>query len=113
MPPKTRPDAITRAQMPASSRSNPAMPIILMIIATLIFFFLLLIFIGIIPLEVIKGDKIEDKRLDTALNQSEQRAMTNLNTTGSLYPVQMAPTPDPILSSLEKPFMAEEEQEEK
>jgi hypothetical protein len=89
------------------------MPIIIGIIAMLIFFVILLIFIGVIPFEVIKGDKLEDKRVDTAVNKAEQRAMTNLNTTGSLYPVQTAGTPDPILSSLEAPFMAEEQQEEK
>ncbi|MFH0968112.1 MAG: hypothetical protein V1862_10565 [Methanobacteriota archaeon] len=115
MPPNNRPDAIARAQMPGSSRGNPATPIIIGIIATIIFFVILLIFIGVIPFEVIQGDKGEDKRLDTAINQSETRAMSNLENTGTLYPNEskIPAKPDPILSSLDKPFAAEEQQEER
>lgn len=115
MPQKNRPDAITRAQMPASSRSNPAIPIIIGILAILLFFFILLIFIGVIPLEVLKGDTIEDQRFDAVVNQTEQRAMSNLNATGSIYPNEsdIPASPDHILSTLEKPFIAEEEQEER
>lgn len=113
MPQRDRPDAITRAQMPASSRSNPAMPIIVGILAMLILLLFFLIFMGIIPFEVKKGDVTENTRLQAAVNQSEQRAMQNVNATGEVIPDTAIATPDPILSSLEKPYLVEEEQEER
>jgi len=81
----------------------------------IIVFVLLLLFMGIIPFEAVKGGEKESKNLQEAINQSETRAMSNLNATGSLYPNEskIPATPDPILHSLEQPFMAEEEQEER
>lgn len=115
MDPKNRPDAITRAQMPASSLNNPVVPIIIGIVVIIIFFILLFIFIGIIPLEVVKGGEMESQKLETAVNLSETRVMSNLGNTGSLYPNEskIPAKPDPILSKLEQPFAAEEEQEER
>jgi hypothetical protein len=113
MPPNTRPDAITRAEMPASAQGNPATPIIIGLIGVLIFFLLLLLFMGVIPFEVFKGGEKETKNLDAAINRSESQAMHNLNSTGSLYPAGPPVTPDPILSSLEAPYAAEEEKEER
>jgi len=115
MPPNNRPDAITRAQMPGSSRGNPITPIIIGIIMVIIFFVLLLLFIGVIPYEALKGGEQETKNLDTAVNHSEARAMSNLDNTGTLYPNEskIPAKPDPILNSLEQPFAAEEEQEER
>ena len=101
-----RPDAITRAQMPASSRSNPALPVILGILALLILLFIFLIFFGVIPLEVKKGDITENARLEAAVNQTEHRAMQNVNATGEVIPDTAVATPDPILSQLDRPFDA-------
>lgn len=112
MPQKNRPDAITRAQMPASSRSNPALPIIVGILSLLILLFIFLIFVGLIPFEVKKGDINENKRLEAAVNQTEQRAMQNVNATGEVIPDSAVASPDPILSPLEKPFDAEALKEE-
>ncbi|HWQ68132.1 MAG TPA: hypothetical protein VN372_14850 [Methanospirillum sp.] len=112
---KNRPDAITRAQMPASSRGNPATPIIIFIVIVSVCFLLLLLFMGIIPFEALQGDHIESKKIDAAVNYSETRAMNNLDNTGTIYPNEskIPDKPDPILSSLEKPFAAEEEEEER
>lgn len=112
MPQRNRPDAITLAQMPASAQGNPATPIIIGVIGVLIFFLLLLLFVGVIPLEIIKGGKAETKQLDKAINQSEARAVSNLNKTGSIYPVGPPAKPDPILSKIEAPYVAEEQNEE-
>ena len=115
MTPKRRPDAIVRAQMPVSSRGNTATPIIIGLIMVIIMFVLLLLFMGIIPFEAVKGGEKESETLKEVVNQSEERAMSNLNITGSLYPDEskIPATPDPILSSLEQPFIAEQEQEER
>ena len=115
MVPKNRPDAITRAQMPASSRGNPVIPIFIAILVMIFFFFLLLLFMGIIPYEAVKGGEKEERKLDSAVNQAESRAMQNLNNTGSIFPDTPAKpaVPDPVLSHLEQPFSAEEEREER
>ena len=70
---------------------------------------------GIIPYEAVKGGQIESKKFDDAVNRSEERAMTNLNNTGTLYPNEstIPAKPDPILSKIEEPFASEEEQEER
>jgi hypothetical protein len=107
-----RPDAITRAEMPASARSNPAVPIILGIVMTFIVLFLFLLFMGMIPFEAIQGEGKETKQVDTAVSMEEKQAMSNLNKTGSLYPNNPPAKPDPILSKLDAPFQAEEMQEE-
>jgi hypothetical protein len=101
---KNRPDAISRAQMPASSRSNPAMPIIIGILTLLLLLLIFLIFAGIIPFEVKKGDIKEDARIEAAVNLAEQRAMQNVNATGEVIPDTAVASPDPILTHLEQPF---------
>ena len=113
MPQKNRPDAITRAQMPVSSRSNPAMPIIVGILVLLILLFIFLIFFGLIPVEIKKSDITENERLEAAVNQAEQRAMQNVNATGEVIPDTSVASPDPILSQLEKPFDAAALKEER
>ncbi|PKL60234.1 MAG: hypothetical protein CVV33_03710 [Methanomicrobiales archaeon HGW-Methanomicrobiales-4] len=101
--------------MPESSRGSPATPIIIGIVMVIIIFILLLIFIGVIPYEAIQGGKIDSKNLDASVKQSELQAMKNSDNTEALYPNEskIPAKPDPILSSLEQPFAAEEEQEER
>jgi hypothetical protein len=115
MVPNNRPDAIIRAQMPPSSRGKPAAPIIIAILIMIFLFFLLLLFMGIIPYEALKGGEKEEKKLDSAVNQAESRAMQNINNTGTVFPnkSEKPAIPDPILSRLDQPFTAEEEQEER
>lgn len=111
----SRPDAIARAQLPPSARRNPATPIIIAILSVIGFFLVLLLFLGYIPYEAVMGAKEESKNMDAAVHQEEERAMKNLNQSGSLYPneSQIPAKPDPILSKLEKPFSTEENKAEK
>lgn len=111
----TRPDAITRAQIPGSSRKNPATPILVGIILLIIFFIIILLFVWIIPMDAAKAGEEENQNLEKAVNLSEERALHNLASTGTLYPNEsnVPATPDPILHSLEQPFMEEEEKEER
>lgn len=112
MPQRTRPDAITRAQMPASASWNQATPIILGLITLAVFLLILLLFMGIIPMEAITGAQKESESLDSAMNDTKQRAIERINATGSIFPPGPPATPDPILSTVEAPFEKEQDQEE-
>jgi hypothetical protein len=98
-----------------SFEENLNISIIIGVIIILILLCILLIFIGMIPLEWKNADKVEDKRIATAINQNEQRAMVNINSSGSINPTDhnISATPDPILSRIKQPFLTEEEQEGK
>jgi len=108
-----RPDAITRAQMPPSSRSNPLTPIIVGVIVTLIVFALLLLFLVIIPLTAEQGTEERSERLDSAVNLAVNQAMENVDNTGTIYQKEPSITMSPGLLAIEKPFEAEQEQEER
>jgi len=108
-----RPDAITRAQMPPSSRSNPLTPIIVGVIVTLIVFALLLLFLVIIPLTAEQGTEERSERLDSAVNLAVNQAMENVDNTGTIYQKEPSITMSTGLLAIEKPFEAEQEQEER
>ena len=108
-----RPDSITRAQMPPSSRSNPLTPIIVGIVVVIIIFALVLLFMVIIPLSAEKSTGDRSEQLDAAINLSVNQAMENVNDTGTIYQKEPSIPMSPELSAIEKPFEAEEEQEEK
>lgn len=110
--PEKRTDATIRAEMPASVWSNPAAPIILGIIVTIFLFFLILLLMGVMPLDAFKGDAKDTRKIDSAVSMEEEQAMNRVNSTGSLYPNDPSAQPDPILSKIDAPFMAEEEKEE-
>ena len=112
MRPNSRPDGITRTQMPGSSQSNPATPIIVGFIVTLLLFFILLLFMGILPLEDLKSGHDDQQKINNAIINEENQAMKNLNNTGTLYPHESVAKPDPILTKLDTPFVAEEQKEE-
>ncbi len=106
-----RPDAITRAQMPPSSRSNPFTPVIIGIIIVIVIFALLLLFTVIIPLTAEHGTETRSERLDAAVHSAVNQAMENVQETGTIFQKEPSVPMSPGLLALEKPF-EEEEQEE-
>ena len=108
-----REDAITRAQLPPSSRENPLTPIIVGIVVIIIAFALVVLFFVIIPMSAEQGVQGRSERLEEAVNLAEKQAMENVNETGSIYPKEPSITMSPELLTLEKPFDAVEEQEER
>ena len=106
-----RPDAITRAQMPPSSRSNPLTPVIIGIIVVIVIFALLLLFTVIIPLTAEQGAEKRADRFDTAVNSAVNQAMENVNETGTIFQKEPSVPMSPGLLAIEKPFEEEQEQE--
>jgi hypothetical protein len=111
----SRPDAIIRAQMPESSRGSPFTPVVLAILAIVFFFILLFLFMGIIPYEAVKGGEKASENLDARINQAEAREINTSENAGTLFAgeSEIPAQPDPIISRLEQPFVAEEEREER
>ena len=81
----TRPDAITRAQMPPLSRENPLTPVIVGIIVVIIFLALLLLFTVVIPLTAEHGAEKRSDRFDFAVNNAVNSAMENVDKTGRCF----------------------------
>ena len=108
-----RPDAITRAQMSPSSRSNPLTPVIIGIIVVIVIFALLLLFTVIIPLTAEHGTETRSERLDAAVNSAVNQAMENVNDTGTIFQKEPSVPMSPGLLAIEKPFEEEEKQEER
>lgn len=105
-----RPDAITRAQMPPSARSNPQTPIILGIVLVIIALALILLFMVIIPLSAEKSAEERSERSDAAVNQAVSQAMNNVNSTGTIFQKEPEVPMSPGLLAIEKPFEQEQEQ---
>ncbi len=105
----TRPDAITRAQMPPSSRGNPLTPVIIGIIVVIIFLALLLLFTIVIPRTAEHGAEKRSERFDTAVNNAVNQAMENVHENGTIFQKEPSVPMSPGLLAIEKPF--EEKQE--
>lgn len=67
----------------------------------------------IIPLTAEQSTVEHGERLDAAVNLEEKQAMENVNETGTIYQKEPSITMSPGLLALEKPYEAEEEQEER
>ncbi len=108
-----RPDAITRAQMPPSSRRNPNTPIILGIVVVLLIIAIILLFTLVIPLTAEKSAEKRSERVDAHIHEKINQTMTNLNKNGTILQTEPSLPINQGLLAIEKPFETEKEKEER
>ena len=98
--------------MQSSSSRNPNTPIILGIIVAIIIVILIILFMVIMPMNADKEAEKISGNVDSAVSLEEKQAMNNVNATGNIYSKEPSIKMDPDIQALEKPFDAEEQQEE-
>ncbi|WP_373838876.1 hypothetical protein [Methanospirillum sp.] len=99
-----RPDAITRAQMPPSSRKNPLTPVIIGVIITIIVFALLIFFTVIIPMTAEQGAEKRSDKLDARVDEVVNQAKENVNNTGKVFIKEPSVPMSPGLLAIEEKF---------